>query len=106
MPTGNISKMPQLWIVNPDGTKIILGDVQTVNMNSQLNMWQMQKHYTSCFTVGFLLITGLGCMDIELKEKKGEVKMGKRGRGAEPMDLTGQRFGRLTVIERDREAEK
>lgn len=31
MPTGNISKMPQLWIINPDGTKIMLGDVHTMN---------------------------------------------------------------------------
>lgn len=31
MPIGNISKEPQLWIVNPDGTKIMLGDVHTMN---------------------------------------------------------------------------
>lgn len=31
MPIGNISKKPRLQIVNPDGTKIILGDIYTVN---------------------------------------------------------------------------
>jgi len=31
LPTGNISKTPQLWIINPDGTKIMFGDIYTVN---------------------------------------------------------------------------
>lgn len=31
MPIGCISKKPQLQIVNPDGTKIILGDIYTMN---------------------------------------------------------------------------